>query len=144
MSLKNWWEAEAKYENGVLQGDIRIFQDKTPNPGPPNLYLGPQPADRLIFSNDLAYLKSWVTRSEENVKFAGIAIWEGKDWHASVPYKEGIPDGTVEVKIKEIHDGIEVISTKYLYRFKYLNGIKVPDSYIEGGSEPPRRKIIKK
>lgn len=144
LSLNDWWEVEAKFKDGVMEGDLRIFQDKTPNPGPPNLYLGPQPADRLIFSNDLAYLKSWVTRSEENVKFTGIAFWEDKDWYASVPYKEGIPDGDVEVQIKENHDGIEVRSSKYLYRFKYQNGIKVPNSYIEGGAKPPIRRVIKK
>jgi hypothetical protein len=142
--LEEWWEAEAKFKDGVLEGDLRIFQDKTPNPGPPNLYLGPQPADRLIFSNDLAYLKSWVTRSEKNVEFTGIAYWEGKDWHASVPYKKGIPDGDVEVQIKEIHNGIEVMGLKYLYRFKYKNGVKVPDSYIEGGAKPPIRRVIRK
>jgi len=68
-------------------------------------------SSRLIFSNDLAFVKN------SNIPFSGIAFTEGENWRAEVYYKEGILDGEVVV----------VANKKLLSRFRYDKGKKIAD-----------------
>ena len=68
-------------------------------------------SSRLIFSNDLAFVK------HSDVPFSGIAFTEGENWRAEVSYKEGMLDGEVVV----------VANKKLLSRFRYDKGKKIVD-----------------